>query len=37
MGSLTAVSKQTTIPLNSVGRYIKDIKIILKERWQKLN
>lgn len=37
MGSLTAVSKQTTIPLNSVGRYIKDIKTILKERWQKLN
>ncbi len=37
VGSLTAVSKQTTIPLNSVGRYIKEIKMILKKRWQELN
>lgn len=37
LGSLTAVAKQTTIPLNSVGRYIKEVKLKLKERWHKLN
>lgn len=35
LGSLTAVAKQTTIPLNSVGRYIKEVKQVLKEQWQK--
>ena len=37
MGSLTAVSKQTTIPLNSVGRYIKTTKEILKNKWESKN
>lgn len=37
MGSLTAVSKQTTIPLNSVGRYIKTTKEILKKKWESKN
>ena len=34
MGTLTNVSKKTQIPLNSVGRHIKQIKIKLKELWQ---
>ena len=33
LGSLTNVSKQTLIPLNSVGRHINKIKIKLKEKW----
>ena len=36
LGSLTAVARQTTIPLNSVGRYIKEVKQTLKDRWQRL-
>ena len=35
LGSLTNVSKQTKIPLNSVGRHINKIKIKLKEKWEK--
>ena len=35
LGSLTNVSKQTQIPLNSVGRQIKQIKIKLKKLWEK--
>jgi len=31
--TITKVSQQTTIPLNSVSRYIKKIKDILKTRW----
>tara|TARA_R110000868_G_scaffold10831_2_gene52416 strand:- start:1106 stop:1618 length:513 start_codon:yes stop_codon:yes gene_type:complete len=34
LGSLTNVSKQTQIPLNSVGRHINNIKTKLKELWQ---
>jgi hypothetical protein len=37
LGTITAVSKQTTIPLNSVGRYIKNIKIELKQKWVSRN
>lgn len=37
LGTITAVSKQTTIPLNSVGRYIKNIKLELKEKWVSKN
>lgn len=32
--TITKVSQQTQIPLNSVSRYIKKIKKILKERWE---
>lgn len=35
LGTLTNVSKQTHIPLNSVGRHIKQIKLKLKELWDK--
>jgi len=35
MGTLTSVSKQTQIPLNSVGRYINKTKQKLKELWQR--
>jgi len=35
MGTLTSVSKQTHIPLNSVGRYINKIKKKLQELWQR--
>ena len=34
MGTLTNVSKKTQIPLNSVGRHIKQIKNKLKELWE---
>ena len=34
MGTLTNVSKKTQIPLNSVGRHIKQIKNKLKELWR---
>lgn len=37
LGSLTAVSKRTTIPLNSVGRYIKQTKDRLNELWENRN
>jgi len=33
MGTLTKLSNETQIPLNSVGRQIKTIKIKLKELW----
>jgi len=33
LGTLTAVSKKTTIPLNSVGRYINKIKKKLQKTW----
>jgi len=33
--TLTNVSKQTSIPLNSVGRHIKQIKTKLKELWHR--
>jgi hypothetical protein len=36
LGSLTAVARQTTIPLNSVGRYIKEVKQILNDKWERL-
>lgn len=35
MGTLTNVSKQTQIPLNSVGRYINKTKKKLQELWQR--
>jgi hypothetical protein len=35
LGSLKAVSKKTKIPHNSVGRYIKKVKIKLNEDWKK--
>ena len=34
LGTITAVSKKTTIPLNSVGRYINEIKTKLIQRWE---
>lgn len=34
LGTITNVSKQTLIPLNSVGRYINKTKKKLKELWQ---
>jgi len=34
MGTLTSVSKQTLIPLNSVGRYINKTKNKLQELWK---
>ena len=34
LGTLTNVSKKTTIPINSCGRYIKEIKIELNEIWE---
>ena len=34
MGTLTSVSKQTLIPLNSVGRYINKTKQKLQELWK---
>ena len=34
LGTLTNVSKKTTIPINSCGRYIKDIKNELLQIWQ---
>lgn len=37
LGSLTAVSRKTTIPLNSVGRYINTTKQNLIEKWQNRN
>lgn len=37
LGSLTAVSKKTTIPLNSVGRYINITKQNLIKLWQNRN
>tara|TARA_R110002153_G_C13310292_1_gene496344 strand:- start:880 stop:1389 length:510 start_codon:yes stop_codon:yes gene_type:complete len=33
LGTLTNVAKKTTIPINSCGRYIKDIKVELLEIW----
>lgn len=36
LGTLTNVSKKTQIPLNSVGRHIKQIKSKLKEKWEKV-
>lgn len=35
--TLTAVSKETTIPLNSVGRYINGIKTKLSKKWEDQN
>jgi DNA-directed RNA polymerase specialized sigma24 family protein len=37
LGSLTSISKQTKIPLNSVGRYINETKQKLKKRWENRN
>jgi len=37
LGSLTAVSKKTTIPLNSVGRYINQTKLMLIKKWEEQN
>jgi hypothetical protein len=37
LGTLTAVSKKTTIPLNSVGRYINQIKLNLIKKWDDKN
>lgn len=34
-GTMVAVHKETTIPINSVGKYIKEIKNDLKQRWIK--
>ncbi len=36
MGTLTKLSYKTQIPLNSVGRQIKTIKLKLKELWDKV-
>lgn len=33
LGTLTRVSKQTSIPINSVGRYINKIKLKLRKLW----
>ena len=33
LGTLTKVHQETTIPINSVGKYIKNIKDELKKRW----
>lgn len=33
MGTLTSLHKETSIPINSVGKYIKEIKQELKKRW----
>jgi hypothetical protein len=33
LGTFTQVSKQTTIPLNSVGNYINKIKAELQKKW----
>jgi hypothetical protein len=37
LGTLSNVSKRTKIPVNSVGKYIKEIKKELKIRWQQSN
>lgn len=37
LGTLTEVSKTTTIPLNSVGRYINDTKQKLIKKWVNKN
>lgn len=37
LGTLTQVSQKTTIPLNSVGRYIKETKQKLIELWENRN
>lgn len=37
LGTITAVSKKTTIPLNSVGRYINQIKTQLIKKWEDRN
>jgi hypothetical protein len=37
LGSLTAVSRKTTIPLNSVGRYINQTKQMLIKKWEDRN
>lgn len=34
-GTLASLHKETSIPINSVGKYIKDIKNELKKRWLK--
>jgi hypothetical protein len=33
LGTLTKVHQETTIPINSVGKYINNIKKELQERW----
>lgn len=37
LGTLANVSKSTTIPVNSVARYIKQIKTKLLEKWENRN
>ena len=37
LGTITAVSKKTTIPRNSVGRYINQIKLELIKKWEDRN
>jgi hypothetical protein len=37
LGTLTAVSQRTLIPINSVGRYIKKTKLKLREQWANRN
>ena len=37
MKTFISVSNTTTIPVNSVARYIKQIKEILKEKWESKN
>lgn len=34
LGTFTKVSQETTIPLNSVGKYIKETMNMLKTRWK---
>ena len=34
LGTFISVSNKTTIPVNSVARYIKQIKLILKDKWE---
>lgn len=37
LGTFTKVSQETTIPLNSVGKYIKETMCELKTRWKNQN
>ena len=37
VGSLINVHRETTIPINSVGNYIKKVKEVLKIRWDEEN
>jgi hypothetical protein len=34
LGSVTGISKQTTIPINTCGKHIREIKEYLRELWE---